>query len=75
MPNAEDVIVTTTVTEIKRLRNTVYGNPVYRIITQNGSFKTYPNAGWVAGIVPESLIGKTVSLTLNSANTVVSISE
>lgn len=48
---------------VKRLPNTVNGNPHFTLATEHGTFTTYPDSQCAYGA--ESLAGKVVTLTLS----------
>lgn len=66
--------LTTTITEVTRIRNTVNGGPQYRFRTTSGArFPSRPDTMDSFGWVPTDLMGKPVVLTLDAKANVISI--
>lgn len=73
MPRKPALRTTIRVTKIKRLTNSVVGNPRWLIYDEHGfSARTMTNAGF-AHEVGDHLLGKEVVVTLNLSGTITSL--
>ena len=67
-------VVTGRLTETKRLRNTVDGNPVWALTIAGAVYRTRANAS-VGGIVDNYRLGSVVSLAVNKQGSVIDMIE
>lgn len=69
----KNTLIEAKIESVKRLNNTVYGNPMYEVMTGLGKFKTAGNAGYVYGINWNNIEGKKALIELGSRGTIINL--